>query len=117
MSVPHASPSNPPSDPRIVDLAGKVRALVASGDVRASSVVEIVRAVGRVGGTWDVVDDVLIEIAKGADGIAGTADDLIPAPTLTLMLAMVNAGVVRDMTSWVCSVTKSTGWLRRLFGC
>ena len=51
----------------------------------------IVRAAAAAGVTWDSVEDVVAEdhLTKGADGISGTADDLIPA---ILPLRPLNGG-------------------------
>ena len=84
-------------DPAVERLAREVRALVASGTVTPFSAVAIVRAAVKAGASWDVVEDVVAEIAKGQDGIGGTADDVIPAATLEALRALLRSGAVRDV--------------------
>lgn len=95
----------------ITELADKVRALMAGGKVDMGSAVQIIRAAAEVGASWDVVEDVITEIAKGADGVSGTADDLIPHATLTMLLALLHSGVVRDMAAWAAEMSGTTGCL------
>ena len=112
-------------DPHVAEAAARVREMIAQGCVDTSSAVAIVRAAAAAGVTWDSVEDVVAEIAKGADGISGTADDLIPAATLDMLTSLLNSGVVRDVVSWAsdlasAAVDVATGgclaWFRRLFG-
>ena len=66
-----------------------------------TSAVDILRAVGRVGARWDLAPDILKEIAKGDDGIAGTADDHIPPATVRALRFMLSNGVVIDLVRWI----------------
>ena len=93
--------------PTVKELADRVRATVATGDVDATSAIQLIRAAYSVGASWDVVEDVVIELAKGPDGVAGTADDLIPESTLTLLKVLLHSGVVRDLTAWAA---EELGW-------
>jgi len=88
------------TDPAIASVAAKVRAMIASGQVNPLSAIDIIRTAASVGASWDVVEDVVAEIAKGADGIAGTQDDLIPASTVNMLSALLHSGVVRDIVAW-----------------
>lgn len=81
-----------------------MRALISSGDVSPTSAIDIIRAVGRVGASWDAAEDVVTELAKGVDGIGGTADDLIPPATLDVLITLLHSGVVRDLVGWVASL-------------
>lgn len=93
------------TDPKIRAIADKVRAMMTGGQVDMGSAVQIIRAAAAVGASWDVVEDVITEIAKGADGVSGTSDDLIPQGTLTMLLALLHSGVVRDMAAWAAEMT------------
>lgn len=108
--------------PAVKEVADKVRALVAQGALNPFSVVDIIRSAARVGASWDAVEDVVTEIAKGADGIGGTADDLIPLPVMALISTMLSNGVVRDIVAWATEVDpaapggKPAPWWKRLCG-
>lgn len=93
-------------DPRVRAVADRVRALIASGRVSPFSAIEIVRAVVAAGASWDLVEEAVEEIAKGADGVGGTADDLIPQSVLSVMITMLRAGAVRDLVAWVASLSR-----------
>jgi HEAT repeat protein len=109
------------------ELADRVRALIANGDVDVNSAVQLIRAAADVGASWSAVEDVMIEIAKGRDGVAGTADDLIPESTVNLLKVLLHSGVVRDIAAWAAEglsgvVDGATGcgrwwvrWWRALF--
>lgn len=103
-------------DPRVAEVAAKVRAMIADGSVDPLSAIAIVRSIASVGASWDIVEDVVGEIAKGADGIAGTPDDLIPPGTLSMLTALLHSGVVRDLVSWAVEVgVPAAGALRPLW--
>lgn len=91
--------------PEIRAIADKVRAMMADGQVDMTSAVQIIRAAAAVGASWDAVEDVITEIAKGADGVSGTADDLIPQATLNMLVALLHSGVVRDMVAWAAEMS------------
>lgn len=78
-----------------------VRTMIRMGSVSSSSVISIIRAVANVSPSWDVIETVVRELAKGPDGIAGTSDDLIPQATLDALSSLVSIGAVRDMLEWV----------------
>lgn len=89
---------------RVRVLTTKLRQLVESGKVDPTSVIDLLKTAASLGASWAVAEDVLVELAKGADGIAGTADDLIPPMTVQLIKVMVRHGVVRDIAAWAQSV-------------
>ena len=86
------------------EVAHKLRQMMASGEVSPFNAVDIIKAAGRVGASWDTVEDIITEIAKGADGIGGTADDVIPMPVLALLKTLLRHGVVRDMAAWAAEL-------------
>ena len=91
------------------EVAAAVRELIATGRVAPFSAVAIIRAAARAGASWDAVEDVVATIAKGADGIGGTADDLIPMSTLAMLTSLLHNGVVRDLVTWVLELTGGGG--------
>lgn len=94
----------PEIDPKVAEVAAAVRAMIADNRVDPLSAIGILRAAAAVGASWDVVEDVVREIAKGADGISGTADDLIPASTINMLSALLHSGVVKDIVAWAVEV-------------
>lgn len=109
--------THPPA--HITVLAGKVRDMIRNGTVNPTSVMEIVVAVHALNPHWETVEDVVTEIAKGPDGIAGTADDLIPASTMSVLTILLRAGAVRDIALWLQNRTPSGcgSSFKRLFEC
>ena len=94
-------------DPAVERLANEVRAMVAAGRLTPYSAAAIVKAAVAAGARPEVVEEVVTEIAKGQDGIGGTADDLIPLSTLEALRALLRAGVVRDMAEWLAPKARS----------
>lgn len=94
------------TDSVAAQIAGEVRALVASGHVDPLRVVAIVKAAATGGHPWPVVVRAVEEIAKGADGVAGTADDCIPAAQMALLRTLLDSGVVADVTQWVAALNR-----------
>ena len=116
----------PPGAPLVLSrdveaVADTVRDLIARGVLDTSSAVAIIRAVGdvckaaRISQTCivDVVETVVVEIAKGKDGILGTADDLIPPAVLDVMQTLIHQEVVRELAAWASELTL----LPRLIAC
>lgn len=99
-SVVAAVPATALPHERVRIVASYVRELIARGDVDATSVFGILSNAACIGGSWAVAEEVLVELAKGADGISGTTDDLIPPMTVQLIKVMVRHGVVRDIVAW-----------------
>ena len=94
---------------RVAAIADEVRAMISRGEVDASSAFGILKSAATVGASWDVAESVLVELAKGADGVAGTPDDIIPASTVQAMQAMLRHGVVRDIAAWVATASELSG--------
>ncbi len=106
MDAQHTMQAETGADSRaqIKDIADKVRAMSKNREFNSASAIEIVRAVGRVSARWDIVEAVVEEIAKGPDGVIGTDDDLIPQKTLESLRALLDHGVVKDITDWISGV-------------
>jgi len=105
-----------PAD-RVQAVANHVRLMLASGRVDAGSAFAVFKAAAQVGASWDVAVEAVAELAKGADGVAGTADDLIPQQTVTAMQAMLAHGVLADVAHWASSIAPFAApaaprWLR-----
>jgi hypothetical protein len=97
--------------------------MIETGQVDATSVVAIIRAVGSVAKSVDignsaaavaVVGDVIAEVAKGKDGVVGTDDDLIPVHVVNMMKMFVQQGTVHDLAVWSLDF-RTGGCLSRLF--
>lgn len=116
-ALPPPATTTTTTDPRVADIAARLRAQIAAGQLDPGGAVAIIRAAaGLLGGdraaaSWDLVEDVIAELAKGADGVSGTQDDLIPPPTAAMLSALLHGGVVRDMVAWA---TGGGGGGRRL---
>lgn len=102
---------------RITSISGDVamvgsaiRQQIQAGQVDARSAVAIIRAVGdlckRAGVSLahmpEVAEAVVVEVAKGKDGILGTADDLISSEVLSALQSLVGLGMVRELAAWAC---------------
>ncbi len=101
-------PSDAP-DPRVRDVVDKVRAMASRGKFDVLSAMQVIHAAAKAGASWDVVEDAVVELAKGADGIAGTADDIIPAATLSTLRYLMHSGVLRDVVEWAKAVAPRVG--------
>lgn len=105
---------------RVRAIAAQVRANIAEKKVDAASAFAILQAAAELGASWDVVEDVLTELAKGLDGVEGTSDDLIPPTTVQLIRVMLRHGIVRDIATWAASKPAEAAgpqpeaWWRRL---
>lgn len=55
-----------------------------------------------------VVEETLLRIAAGADGITGTADDIIPPQVVNDVIALLKTGLVGDLVDIL--ITKARGW-------
>lgn len=79
--------------------AQKIRTMINHGNVDATSVSSIVKAATSiVNNPWDVVE-VIEELAKGADGIEGTRDDLICPSTMAKLRVLLRHDLVEDLAS------------------
>lgn len=92
----------------VCEVAAAVREQIATGQLNPFSAVAIIRAAAAAGSGWDAVEDVVTAIAKGADGIGGTADDLIPMATLAMLTSLLHNGVVRDLVAWALEAPDGT---------
>lgn len=106
--VPEQTPVPTPVESAVAKVGSKLRELIGKGKVDCMSAVALVRATGdacrSVGvskaDTADVIEAVVVEIAKGGDGVLGTADDLVPANVLTILRSLCRNEVVRDLAAW-----------------
>ena len=99
---------DPTPNPAVAEAVARVRAAIRDKHVNAFSVIDILAAVCDAGISWTVAEDVLVEIAMGADGLAGTADDLIPPGTVRAIKSLLKLGIVRDLASWMWNTKPST---------
>ena len=122
----------PPTLPGgVQEVATKVRDMLARGAVDPHSAISIIRATTEVAQSVvgpsrktstnivDIIEAVIIEIAKGRDGVLGTADDLISADILDILQSMLNQRLVRDLAAWVTDVAVVScipkfAWIRHL---
>lgn len=92
------------TDPAVRAVSDQIRAMIRTGNLNPFSAIEIIRAATNIGADLGAVESIVEEIAKGADGVGGTADDLIPAATLEILKTLLRSGVVRDVVSWVADL-------------
>lgn len=104
---------DPTPNPAVAEAVARVRAAIRDKHVNAFSVIDILAAVCDAGISWTVAEDVLVEIAMGADGLAGTADDLIPPGTVRAIKSLLKLGIVRDLASWMWNTKPSTTTAQR----
>lgn len=113
--------STPPADDIAADVTRvgeEVRKLVIKGKFDATSALSIVRGVARVcvslrvknGCAPRVVQAVVVDVAKGKDGILGTRDDLINPTVLRLVNAMTQSPHYDDLTSLAVDAAPSNIW-------
>lgn len=120
-------PQDVSDDVRMV--ADKVRDLMSKGRVDTTSAIAIIRCIGDVctsnsgvptgAAAIDIIEAVVVEIAKGRDGVLGTADDLIPPKVLGVIQTIVHQELVRDLASWAAEVAflpRVLRYVTRLFG-
>jgi hypothetical protein len=60
----------------------------------------------KPGDTKEMVEQVLITIARGPDNVSGTQDDLIPQQTLDHILQLLRNGLVSDFVEYLSSKKK-----------
>lgn len=113
--APTQTPAQTPAPERV--LADRVLALVRDRRINPTSALQLIRAAASVGASWEAVEAVVTELAKGADGIAGTADDLIPPATLATLRVMLGSGVVRELAEWVGDMHASGCVTAKCFPC
>lgn len=88
-------------DPVVREVGDKIRDMIRSGNLNPFSAIDIIRAATKIGASRDAVEEIVTEVAKGADGIGGTEDDLIPMATLDILRTLLRSGIVRDLVAWV----------------
>lgn len=81
---------------------------IKTGKINPSNIVTLVKAVTKYAkGDTEASMEILEIIAKGPDGIHGTADD-IPESTIAVLRAVLNTGIVPDLIAelskkgWCC---------------
>lgn len=73
---------------------------VLSG-VQGKSAVDIIVAVTKATGSKQDAIAALRQLASGRDGVAGTADDLIPESVVSLLAFLIENGVAADIAALV----------------
>lgn len=71
------------------------------------SVVQLVKDVSRLASNKEEALEALRLIAKGADGVSGTRDDIIPPATLKTVLMLMESGVLEEL---VVELRGGCGW-------
>lgn len=75
---------------------------VLAGLPATASAVDIIVAVSKgAGGSKQDAVAALRQVASGRDGVAGTADDLIPQNVVDLLAFLIENGVAQDIVSLV----------------
>lgn len=101
------------ASPQVKEVASRVRDLLVRGAVDSHSAIAIIRATTEVAqsvvgpsktNVVDIIEAVILEIAKGRDGVLGTADDLISADILDILQTMLSQQLVRDLAAWVTDI-------------
>jgi hypothetical protein len=85
----------------VAAVAVRVREMIRSGHVDPTSCLAIVRAAASVAKSWDTVEAVVYELAKGADGVEGTPDDLIPEGIVRALHIVLDNGWVAELAAWL----------------
>lgn len=115
----------------VQNVAAKARDMIVAKEIDARSVVAIVRGIGEIaksmsvqpGNLIQIIETTIVEVAKGRDGLLGTADDLIPASVVDMVKLFAEQGIVHDLATWA---SESAGFLTgihmptcvpKLFGC
>lgn len=113
----------PPAETVVAQVAAKLRALVLQGRVDPASAISLVRAVGDAckqmgvsrSEAGDVIEAVVVELAKGRDGALGTADDLVSPATLDTLRMLCDHQLVHDLAAWAAEAQRRL--LPRLLPC
>lgn len=104
----------------VTRVAAEVRRLIADGRADPASAISLVRAVGDAcrlvgvdrGQASDVIEAVLVEIAKGKDGVLGTEDDLVAPRVLDALRMLCDQELVRDLAAWAAEAcVRRVSWL------
>jgi hypothetical protein len=98
------------------DLCDAITSLIQGGKLSATSVSAILKAVTIRAqasnlSSKDIVECIEI-LSRGRDGLAGTADDLIPASTMIALKVLLDNDLVVELSnSMLEDVTKPAGWI------
>lgn len=99
-------------DPRAREVAIRVRHMVSGGRVSPFEVVDILRAIAaEVHRDPDLAEDVVVELAKGRQGLAGAMDNVLPAATVCQLLTLLRCGVLPEVMPLLAPPRP---WWRRL---
>jgi len=72
---------------------------IRNGKIDANNIINIVKAVTKhARGDQEAVTEILSLIARGPDGIQGTADD-VPESTLRILKTVLSTGIVPDLVT------------------
>lgn len=81
---------------------------IKRGAINPNNIINIIKAVAKYAkGDSEASMEILDLVARGPDGIKGTADD-IPESTLVVLRAVLNTGIVPDLIAelskknWCC---------------
>ena len=123
-AAPVAAPADSTVSRDVQVVANTLRDLISKGRVDCTSAVAVIRAVGDVcksariarNAVVDVIEAVVVELAKGKDGILGTADDLIPPGVLQVLQTLIHQEVVRELAAWAGEMSMLPRILRIVSG-
>ena len=104
-------------DPRAREAADRVRRSVTNGRVSPFEVVDVLRAIAaEVPRDPTLAEDVVVELAKGRQGLAGAMDNVLPAATVCQLLSLLRCGVLPDVVALLVPPPRRPWW-RRLLRC
>lgn len=104
-------------DPRARAAAGTVRQMVADGRVSPFEAIAVLRAIAaEVARDPTLADDVVVELAKGRQGLAGALDNVLPAATVCQLLSLLRCGVLPDVVALLIPPPRRPWWRRLLTG-
>lgn len=102
-------------DPRAREAAVRVRHTVSEGRVSPFEVVDILRAIAaEVHRDPTLAEDVVVELAKGRQGLAGAMDNVLPAATVCQLMALLRCGVLPDVVALLVPPPPRPWWRRLL---
>lgn len=79
---------------------------IRSGKINPSNAFDIIAHVTKAArGDTEAALQAIDDLAKGPDGVLGTADDIPPA-TIATLRALVDSGIVRQAVSHVAKTTQ-----------
>ena len=97
------------------DLSDAISSLIKGGKLNATSVSAILKAVTIRAqasdlGTKDIVECIEI-LSRGRDGVAGTADDLIPASTIVALKVLLDNDLVAELSKSMLEEVPKPSWI------